>query len=161
MSRSGYYQPAYFYNEVIPEILRDKTRLFTLLITNEGVDRYPPGTVLTGRQGLEIEIRSGSLGYPAEIADRLRQAQDDALIVVFADENDLGEASSLMKRLRLELPDASLVLMVDEASTFIAPARLRNMLNDILDLRLVVTGFVGGRIPMRKVLDHVLFSWTR
>jgi len=159
MFRSGYYAPACFYNEIIPEVLSDRTRLLTLLITRGGINRYAGGQVITGRPGLEIEIRSGSLDYPAEVVDRLRQEQLDSFIVVFADEDDLDAAATLLRRLRLELPDAVLSLMVDEASVFLAPKRIRKILNDILDLRLVVTGFVGGRIPMRKVLDHVLWNW--
>jgi len=161
MSRSGYYIPACFYNEIIPEILRDRTRLLTLLLTRGGIDRYQSGQVITGRPGLEIEIRASSLDYPADLVDRLRLEQLDSFIVVFADEDDLDAAAALLRRLRLELPEAALALMVDEASTFLAPKRIRRILNDILDLRLVVTGFVGGRIPMRKVLDHVLWSWPR
>ncbi|MFA6604184.1 MAG: hypothetical protein WCT10_05130 [Patescibacteria group bacterium] len=160
MTRSGYYQPMHFYNELIPEILRDRSRLLALLITRCGVDRYASGRVITKRTGLEIEIRSGAIDYPVDITDRLRQEQLDSFIVVFADEDDLDAAADLLRQLRRELPSAVLTLMIDDTSIFLVPQkRLQQILNSVSDLHLVVTGFVGGRLPMRKVLDHLLLSW--
>jgi len=159
MARFGHYIPAHFYNDAIPEFLRDKTRMTALLITRDGIDRCSGGDLPTGRDGLEVHIQAGSLAYPDGIVDRLRQEQMDAFVVVFADEDDLDEAATLLRRLRQELPEATLALMVDEASTFLAAKQLRKVLDGVRDLSLVITGFVGGRVPMRKVLEHVLWSW--
>jgi len=158
--KGGYYFPAFFYVQVLPDLLRDRDRLHVLLASKDGVGDLKSGRVDTGKEGLSVKVQTDSLAYPMEEL-RLQAASGKGILaVVFADSDDLDEALSLIRRIRDDHPSASVTLITDEYALFAAPDKLRETLDMAFVDGLVITG-LAGKIPMRKTLEHILKEWGR
>ncbi len=158
--KGGYYFPAFFYVQIIPELLRGRSQLHVLLASKAGVGDLPTGDVETSRDGLTVSIQSDSLAYPrGEL--KLEAAHGKGILAVaFADLDDLDEALALLQDIRDDHPTARVTLITDEYALFRAPDKLRAALEMAAVDGLVITG-LAGRIPMRKTLEHILQEWGR
>jgi len=154
----GYYYPAFFYVQVLPEILAGKTRLHVLLASKEGVGDLVNGPFEAAKDGLSIAVQADSLGYPEADLKREAARLKDILAVIFADGDDLDEALDLARNVRADHPEADIVLITDEYALFDAPTVLERIIRQVHAHGLVVTG-LAGKIPMRKTLEHVIKEW--
>ncbi len=161
MSRiCGYFYPAYFYVQVLPELLRGKERLHVLLASKAGVGDLADGDVAAGREGLSVTVQTASLDYPRDdLLDQTARLKD-LLAVIFADQEDLDGALALAGEIRSDHPEAAVVLITDEYALFAAPAKLRQVIVQAAVDGLVITG-LAGKIPMRKTLEHILQAWPK
>lgn len=154
----GYFYPAHFYIQVLPDLLLGKDRLHVLLVSKDGVGDFADGPLDTGREGLSVHVQTGSLAYPEDELRRQAARLKDLLAVVFADLGDLDEALALLREVRSDHPDAAAVLITDEYALFEAPEKLRLVIGRAFVDGVVVTG-LAGKIPMRKTLEHIFRIW--
>jgi hypothetical protein len=158
--RGGYYYPAFFYVQVLPELLRDRKQLHVLLATKDGIGEFQNGRLNTGSASLSVRIQADSLVYPMEELRLQASVGKDILAVVFADIGDLDEALYLLRRIRDDHPSACVTLITDEYALFSAPDKLKTALDMAFLDGLVITG-LAGKIPMRKTLEHIIKEWGR
>src|SRR3989344_3315907 len=98
----GYYFPAHFYVNVLPELLLGATRLHVLLASKDGVGDFADGPLDTGLDGLTVTIQTDSLRYPRGQLLMQGRLCKRVLAVIFADLDDLDEALELAGRVRAD-----------------------------------------------------------